>query len=206
MNFGSSINASKKLAIVAIAATVVAGCGAPLNQDLNLKGWISERSQDPVSGVSRCVVTKPDQFSSLVFTTTFTLYPVIEMNPKYGLLVGVSSGGKFAVPVGDILWRVDQNTPISIKAHETPSSGPSYGGVNVNALLSGSTMASGKKARLMLAELKSGTSLIYREDLPQQQIGLPRSSIYRVGEISGGKRQALQLNASFHKALTDCGL
>ena len=201
MNFWSP-NACKKLAITSIAVTVVAGCGAPQN----LKGWIAKRSQDPVSGVSRCVVTKPDQFSSLLYTRTFTLYPVIEENPKYGLLVGVSSGGNFVVPVGDILWRVDQNKPNSIKAQETPSSGPAYGGVNVNALVSGSTMASGKKARSMLEELKSGTSLIFRQDLSQHQIGLPRSSILRVGEISGGKLQALELGASFRKALTDCGL
>ena len=204
MNFGSSFEACTKLSIAAIVATVVAGCGAPPGTPL--KGWIVKRSQDPVLGVSRCVVTKPDQFSSRLFTRTFTLYPVVEKNPKYGLLVGVSSGGNVAIPVSDILWRVDQNTPISIKAQESPSSGPTYGGVNINALLSGSTMASGKKARSMLAELKSGTSLVFRQDLPAQHIGLPRASIYRVGEYSDGKRQAIQLDSSFHKALADCGI
>jgi hypothetical protein len=55
------------------------------------------------------------------FTTTGGLYPIVEMNSSYGLLVGISSGGRIRVPTGDMLWVVDDKRVMSIGVSAQPA-------------------------------------------------------------------------------------
>ncbi|MBC6404782.1 MAG: hypothetical protein GDA41_03495 [Rhodospirillales bacterium] len=56
-----------------------------------------------------------------LFTNSLAIYPVVEDHPKHGLLVGVSSGGKFRIPVGNVLWRVDKNDSILVSSADMPT-------------------------------------------------------------------------------------
>lgn len=193
------------LIVFALVATL-GGCMSPQGSPQGIQGWVAQKAQDPVTGVSRCVVVSPDAFGSFNYTRIFAFYPIVENHPKHGLLVGVSTGGTVGVPAGDIIWRVDNNKPVRLSAASNPSSGQSYFGVDIGATLAPATVASGAKARRMLAEMKSGTNLLFRQDAPGQEIGIVRSSTYRAGEIDKGLPRPIPLDASFHAALEDCNL
>ena len=169
-------------------------------------GWVARNQTDAVTGTNRCVVVKPDAFGGLDYTRAFHLYPVVEKHPKHGVLVGVSTGGNYPVPSGDILWRVDENKPILIKSAETPSNQKNYYGVNISGILSGSTLASGKKAQRMLEQLKQGKTLVFRQHVAGNDIGLPRANTGLAGEYVNGKLQPILLGETFRSALARCGI
>ena len=121
------------------------------------------------------------------------------MNSTYGLLVGVSSGGRFRLPTGDILWVVDGLPHRELRASDNPgavSSGASHvPAANVEAmtaytmqltrsLSATSTMASGEKAREMLDEMFKGQSLLFRSAAAGPQIGLPNYSALVAGQVN----------------------
>jgi hypothetical protein len=95
------------------------------------------------------------------------------MNSTYGLLVGVSSGGRYRLPTGDILWVVDERPHCELRAADNPGSvalpvvgtdptqatnaATAYALQMVKSGVSTSTMASGAKAREMLDEMLGGS-------------------------------------------------
>lgn len=168
--------------------------------------WQATKTSDPVKGISRCVVTAPDRTAGLAFSRSFALYPVVERHPEFGLLVGVSSGGLYKVPVGNIVWRVDDNRYRTLKAVDTPTGEPKVHGINMAGILATSTLASGAKARAMLNEMRKGESLIFRVDVPNDSLGLPTQRTAQVGILSNGKLQPIPLDASFQRALSTCGI
>ena len=82
--------------------------------------WDVIRTTDPITGASTCVVAALDYVGKDSFSRMGMLYPVVENNPVHGLLVGVSSGGKFRLPTGDIVWRVDDRPFRELKAQNNP--------------------------------------------------------------------------------------
>ena len=56
-----------------------------------------------LTGQSRCVVAHYDHIGDIRYTRTAFLYPVVEQNPEYGLLVGVSTGGPVRIPLDYVI-------------------------------------------------------------------------------------------------------
>lgn len=82
----------------------------------NTGAWSVIKTEDPITGRKTCAVSALDRIGGMRFTQIGILYAVIEKNPDAGLLVGVSSGGKYRMPVGDIVWRVDDKPYRTLRA------------------------------------------------------------------------------------------
>jgi hypothetical protein len=82
--------------------------------------WIASTDFDPFTDQTACSVTTGSLYTqSSVYTYTNHLYPFIEV--VHGeLRVGLKSGGKYKVPVGDIQLRIDKNKAWDISTNETP--------------------------------------------------------------------------------------
>ncbi|WP_336972530.1 hypothetical protein [Sphingobium aromaticiconvertens] len=188
--------------------------------------WQATRAADPITGATSCVVSALDYVGSTRYSRTGYLYPIIEMNSAQGLLIGVSSGGRFRLPTGTIVWRVDDRPFRELKAEDNPAG---TGGTAIPpgsndavtkaladttaltsrlilAATATSTLASGDKAREMLAELKSGKGLIYRASAAAASYGLPDSNIYRVGQYGKDGLAPIPIDASLLAALAVCGM
>jgi hypothetical protein len=147
------------------------------------------------------------------FTRVGALYPVVEMNSRFGLLVGVSSGGQFRLPTGEILWRVDDRPFRTLRAQDNPvaetRTGPSGPGNEAlaqayrlsAAMTATSTIASGDLAREMLVELVNGRELIYRQSTAAADVGLVNPNGSAVGQITRESLVPYQLDDSFHEGL-----
>lgn len=219
-----------KLPGATIALALVAANGSPpLHAKKTEAAWQVSRVSDPVTGRTSCVVAAFDRAVGMRFTRTGYLYPMVENHPIHGLLVGVSSGGQFRLPTGDILWRVDDRPFRDLKAADNPPTQsapiaipnlPSGNDAASKAmrdtieqalrmssgLAATSTMASGSKAREMLDEMLAGTSLIFRASASVPDYGLPSSNTYRVGQYTSKGLRPFPLDASFRAGLTACGI
>ncbi|EQB00234.1 hypothetical protein L288_18525 [Sphingobium quisquiliarum P25] len=216
------IAAATTALLTAIAPSAAMAKGKP--RDV----WSVTRSSDPITGTTSCVVTAYDTAAGMKFSRMGFLYPIVENNPKLGLLIGVSSGGRYRLPTGDILWRVDDNPHRELKAADNPAvGGTSFGaafktgneatdrqveGVMVQtaqltaSLTATSTVASGDKAREMLAEMAAGRSLIYRQEAASPAFGLPSARTAEVGQYTSKGQEPFLIDASFHRGLTECGI
>lgn len=193
--------------------------------------WTVSRTSDPITGDSSCVVTAYDTVAGMKYSRFGFLYPVVENNSKLGLLIGVSSGGQYRVPTGDILWRIDSNPHRTLRAADNPvtamnsaySAQPfktgnpetdkrieeamAQSGSMVAAITATSTMASGELAEDMLAEMVEGQTLLYRQAQVAPAYGLPSSQTGRVGQYTSDEGQVpFKLDASFHRGLKECGI
>jgi hypothetical protein len=188
-----------------VIAAVLIACTFPTTADAKKKKepvWAAGQVPDPITGTTRCTIAATDRASKVRFTRTGATYPGVEFNSEHGLLVGVSSGGKYRMPTGDIVWRVDDRPFHEIKAADNPVSGsvaPVLAGVSertmqvtlaetnrmVAAMTATSTMASGDKAKVMLAEMLEGHGLIFRS-ANVQSFGLADPRAHEVGQITKG--------------------
>jgi len=198
-------------------------------KDREPRTWQATRTTDPVTGVSRCVVSALDYFGKTRYSRTGFLYPVIENHPQHGLLVGVSSGGRFRLPTGTILWRVDEQpfrevrpedgpittdmsamptgfTPQDPVAAKAMADAMAVSGRMIMSATATSSFAVGDSARTMLAELRSGHGLLFRAKAAAADTGLPDSGMYRVGQITKDGLRPVPLDASLHAALAECGI
>ena len=209
--------------IIAIGAVSAASARAPRD------AWSVTRTADPITGASSCVVAAYDQVGRSKYTRFGFLYPVVENNSKLGLLVGVSSGGQYRVPTGDILWRVDSLPFRQLRATDNPAGTPAFsipappptGNPAVDeatadamanamrastAMLATSTVASGALARDMVLELLNGRSLLYRQASVSPAYGLPSSSTYAEGQVTSEGLRPIPLDQSFRTGLAACGI
>ena len=190
--------------------------------------WTASSQEDPVTGVTRCVVSVPDSLMGSRYSSSLRLYPFVEQNSDAGLLVGVSSGGKYRVPPGDIVWRIDRNEPHLLTMAGTPRIGPQADSPALgylteeqrqqmdaafkmadgmtSAIQNGVTAVGGKEAEALLAEMRSGSTLLFRARTASPQAGLPSSAAYDVGRVTNGRAEPIVLDASFEAALSQCGL
>ena len=191
--------------------------------------WTVTRTSDPITGASSCVVAAPDQFGSFKYSRTGYLYPIVENNAQLGLLVGVSSGGKYRLPTGDILWRVDANTFRTLHAIDNPMSTPvaplfapaptgneatdkamadamAKSSKMVGALTATSTVVGGDKAVEMLQEMLAGQALLFRQASTAPSYGLPSSQTTAVGQHTNEGQRPIPLDDSFRRGLAECGI
>jgi hypothetical protein len=160
----------------------------------------------------------------MAFTRLGSLYPIVENNSRLGLLVGVSTGGRYRLPSGDIVWRVDDRPFRELKAIDNPSpagaSAPTDSAPGDKAMqdtmslamryaataASTSTVASGDRARDMLAEMVAGKGLIFRAATAAPAYGLPSATVGRVGQVTERGLRPIPLDDSLKEGLAACGI
>lgn len=184
--------------------------------------WAASRITDPITGATRCIVSATDRAAGMRMTRVGALYPVVELNSEHGLLVGVSSGGRVRIPTGDIVWRVDDRPFHELKVADnpvghTPSALPDSVAAqlgtsateNMNRMIAAasatSTMASGEKAKALLAEMIAGRGLLFR-NTAVQSFGLADPRAQEVGQITREGLTPILLDESFRTALAECGM
>lgn len=181
--------------------------------------WAASVKYDRFSGEVECFVSTGDFFTETsVVTSNNKYYPLIQI--KNGvLMVGVRSGGRFPIPVGDVKIRVDSNKAYDISITETPvdqkvdpviaSMKASYESLpedqkklvisaidnaskTQKAMVSTYTVATGDKAKALLEEIKHGRKLIYQAGIFANMPAMHSS----IGEV--------EINASLSNALNQC--
>ncbi|MCW2363123.1 MULTISPECIES: hypothetical protein [Sphingobium] len=196
-----------------------------LAKDKAPKTWQATRTTDPITGATSCVVSALDYVGKLRYSRTGYLYPVIEMSSRHGLLVGVSSGGRYRLPTGTIVWRVDDQPFRELKAEDNPqgasvSAAPTANDAATKAMADAmalsnkmvmsatatSTLASGEVAKAMLSELRAGQGLIFRAAAISSPYGLPDPNMMRVGQFQKDGLKPLPVDASLAIALAECGI
>lgn len=194
---------------------LISGCGTGLTAPK--VEWITVKSTDKFTDKSTCAVTVGSFYTrSGVYTVSNNYYPYIE-SVNGDLRVGVRSGGRYLIPVGDVQVRIDQNPAWTISSSETPldyvpegqlkamqaavPNDPQQQKIVANAYtmameaaarsMSPFTAATGEKARSILSQMKAGHSLIYRT------VGLNQAAS-TTGEYV--------LDQSLAVALRECGI
>ena len=199
--------------IVAFAAIALTGC---VSNKPEVK-WISVKNTDEFTDISSCRVTVGSYYTNKnVYTEFGKYYPFIEqVNGQ--LRVGLQSGGKYKIPVGNAQLRIDSNKNWDISTSETPldlmptladikpahidnlsdeqkaiitTSYKSAMELSAQAM-SPFTATTGKKAKKIIKEMLAGNSLKYRT------IGLNQAA---------SSTGVYGLDMSLKNALTDCGI
>lgn len=189
--------------------------------------WATSQVRDPITDEQTCVVAASDYFGKFNYTRAGHLYPIVENNSRLGLLVGVSSGGPYRFPTGDIVWRVDDRPHRELKAQDNPEEKssllPTYETGNpetderirdamtasskmIRAATSTSTVAQGDMAREMLRKMLAGRSLLYRAAGAAPAYGLPSQGTWRVGQVTNDGWRPIPLDQSFRDGLLRCGI
>lgn len=201
-----------KIWIVGLAA-MMGACASDAN-------WIAIQETDEFTDIKKCTVTVGSAqlgFSPFLITYSGHFYPFIR-TVKNDITVGVRSGGKIRLPVGEVQLRIDGNKAWRITTAETPlefapriqlgstkefvkslppESQKLLAGMNeanqnvVSRMLSPYTSATGDKANNILREMLGGRKLIYRKVGPN-----------RAGSSTG----EYPLDDSLRLALQECGI
>jgi hypothetical protein len=218
-----------KIRITALALLALAAAAPAAAKGKAPQAWQATRTTDPVTGATRCVVTALDYFGKSRYSRTGFLYPVIEKHPDHGLLVGVSSGGRFRLPTGAILWRVDEKPfrelraedgPVTVDTAVTVPAGTQQESIAAKTMADAmaltnrmimsatatSTFAQGERAKEMLAELLVGHGLLFRSKAAAPETGLPGTGMYRVGQITNEGLRPVPLDESLRTSLRECGM
>ncbi|WP_334655931.1 hypothetical protein [Sphingomonas panaciterrae] len=202
------------LAATVAASPVMAGKKPKLT-------WQVARTNDPITGVTSCVVAAWDRAGGMSFSRTGALYPFVENSSVHGLLVGVSSGGRYRMPTGDIAWRIDDHpfrtlvaadNPAGMNTSPIPSDHAATAALVeqqmrlVAAATATSTVASGKTARTMLDEMLAGSGLLFRPVAATLGYGLPGGANQRIGQITKDGLRPYPLDESLRAGLATCGI
>jgi hypothetical protein len=99
-----------------ISMSILAGCASTSPK----VEWVASSEFDRFTDQTTCSVTTGSLYTqSSVYTYNNHLYPFIEV-VKGELRVGIKSGGKYKVPVGNVQLRIDKNKAWDINMSETP--------------------------------------------------------------------------------------
>jgi len=180
--------------------------------------WVPSTKMDEFTDRKTCSVSVGSFYTkNAVFTYSNHYYPYIEV-VQGDLRVGVKSGGKHPIPVGDVQIRIDSNTAWTIRSSETPLDYVPAGTLknmqeytanlpeqnkklvettyktamdSAARAMSPFTAATGEKAQSILREMLSGQKIKYRT------IGLNQAAS-STGEYD--------LGPSLREALSKCGV
>jgi len=99
-----------------LVMSLIAGCASTTPK----VEWVTSAEFDRFTDKVACSVTTGSLYTqSSVYTYTNHLYPFIEV-VNGELRVGIKSGGKYKIPVGDVQLRIDKNKAWNISMNETP--------------------------------------------------------------------------------------
>ena len=170
-----------KLIILAMLTTMSVGCAPKVTPKV---GWVSLSSVDEFTDQKSCRVTVGSIYTAnSIYTQVGNFYPLIEkVNGE--LRVGLQSGGKIKIPVGNIQLRIDGNKHWDITTSETPLDLAPKSTVDMSIythnlpdeqrilvessikdsakILSPYTMTIGDKAKKIVKEMLNGKKIIYR--------------------------------------------
>jgi hypothetical protein len=208
---GLLMKALSKYSVLGIMLTLTGCASAPKVE------WVTDKQTDEFTDVTTCRATTGSFYStSGIYTKVGALYPMVEQVDGE-LRVGLQSGGKYKIPVGNIQLRIDSNKAWDINTSETPidllstinplvaipmdnlpedqkkmieQSVESSKKMTAQAMAP-YTVATGDKAKAILKEMLAGKELKYRT------VGLVQASS-TVGEF--------KLDESLGKALTACNI
>lgn len=201
---------------IAAVSTVLLSAGCAVNQPAPSVRWIAQHSTDEFTDEATCRVTVGSRYTARnVYTYTGSLYPFVE-SKEGELRVGVMSGGRVKIPVGEVQLRIDQNPAWNIAVHETPADlvpsqdfpGPYQAQLSdeqremvastyratmehTAQAMSPYTATTGEKAEAILRQMLDGDKLIYRA------VGLNQP---------GSGTGEYDLDASLNAALARCGI
>lgn len=198
--------------LVAVCAITACASNAPK------QNWIVVKDTDPFTDKTTCTVTTGSFYAGdTVYTLNGNYYPYIQKDSS-NIIVGVRSGGKLKIPVGNIQLRIDANPAWTITSAETtllktnaninaqPTAytenfsdeqkkvfANTYEAAMNNATqaMSPFTSTTGDKAKTILAEMLRGQKLIYRT------VGLNQAAS-STGEVL--------LDNSLKASLSQCGI
>lgn len=170
----SRLRRSKCAAYVAAMAAAISMTSLPHTAIAKSKGiWSAVRTEDPITGRKSCAVSALDRIGGMRFAQIGILYAVVENNPDAGLLIGVSSGGRYRMPVGDIVWRVDDKPYRTLRAIDNPGAthtaasdthpegdGAAVAGGNSSAPASPSDAAAAAYSKTLAATMQSQTEMV----------------------------------------------
>jgi len=180
--------------------------------------WAAFDKVDDFTDIRACSVSVGSlYYKDIVATYSGNYYPYIEV-VNGDLRLGIKSGGKISIPVGDIQIRVDSNPAWIISSSETPldyvpegvmgnmkdyAQGQSEANQkifestykvtmeNISRTMSPFTATTGEKARSILKEMVAGQKIKYRT------VGLNQAAS-TTGEYD--------LDPSFKASLSHCGI
>jgi hypothetical protein len=170
---------------ILLTLSIMAGCASTTPK----VQWVASSEFDRFTDETACSVSVGSLYTETsVYTYTNHYYPFIEVvNDE--LRVGLKSGGKYKIPVGDAQLRVDSNKAWDITMSETPVSVKPNAQMDImtqyakglpkeqqqlvidsykaamsstGQMLSPFTVATGDKAKAILNEMLNGKVLIYR--------------------------------------------
>lgn len=199
----------KRIAI--LLSFILVGCSTVKHE---IK-WFADQRTDSFTDESTCKATVASIYAnSGMYTKSGHLYPYVqEVNGV--LRVGVMSGGKYPIPVGDVQLRIDNNKAWTLMANDSPidkelpladmsgfyESLPDDQQAMVKGAIKSArdisnhafqtfTVATGDKAKRILAEMLNGKKLIYRS----------------IGMIDNGNIGEYPLGASLKLAIDECNI
>lgn len=197
-----------------ITVLVISGCTTPPKPS-----WITTYKKDQFTDKVTCEIGLAKYYTqSSAFTLTGEYYPFIAVVDNQ-LRLGVKSGGKVLIPVGDVQLRIDNNPAWTITTSETPIDStananykmPSYDNLtseqkaliantqkaameSVSKSMSPYTVATGDKANQILKQILTGNKLIYRT------VGLNQSG------STTGEYDLASMRESLLAGLKQCGI
>lgn len=210
----------KRLSIIAGSILALSGCASTMQPQ---ESWVSTIKADEFTDEITCSVTAGTfQSSGLSFTQQSHYYPVIR-TVDGELRVGVVSGGRYPLPVGNVQLRVDGNETWTIEASETP-----VGGENSMADVAFSDSMTNAYTANMTEEQKA-QYIAVMEATKKNTAGIMSPETLTTGDkakaileqIRSGKELKVRvlgfgmqksttgrhpIDASFEKALNECGI
>lgn len=96
------------------------GCSALHLDSASSMSWVSINEVDELTDTWKCIITAGRQFTqNVTYTHPIHNFPYVEIS-NLGFSVGIKSGGRFKIPVGDVRIRIDSNETWNISTSETP--------------------------------------------------------------------------------------
>ena len=197
----------------------LAACAAP--ESYPKIHWFIYENTDEFTDVKTCRVTVGSIYTySSIYTEPVKLYPFIEIVDGE-LHVGVMSGGRIKIPVGNIQLRIDDNkmwiiniteTPLNYIPHQ-PSPRATHAGIAPAHIILNPEQAAAKKAmdaaRHRIAVAMSPYTATTGEKAWKILNEMLKGKILKYRSISGniqGTTGVYALDESFHTALKKCGI
>lgn len=107
---------------IVLFVLLLEGCSALPLSSASSMSWVSINEVDELTDTWKCIITLGRQYTqNITYTHPVHYYPYVEIS-NLGFSVGIKSGGRFKIPVGDVRIQIDSNETWNISTSETPMS------------------------------------------------------------------------------------